>query len=67
MADGAFGDVVITVEHDPERMRPSDIPRVVCDYAKLQGCTGWEPRIALEQSLAEALADWRARTKPVGE
>ena len=55
--------VPITVERDPERMRPSDIPRVVCDYAKLQRRTGWKPRIALKQSLAEALADWRARTQ----
>jgi GDP-4-dehydro-6-deoxy-D-mannose reductase len=27
--------VPITVEPDPERMRPSDIPRVVCNYDKL--------------------------------
>jgi GDP-4-dehydro-6-deoxy-D-mannose reductase len=53
--------VPIRVEPDPERMRPSDIPRVVCNYAKLQACTGWEPRIAFEQSLADVLQDWRAR------
>jgi GDP-4-dehydro-6-deoxy-D-mannose reductase len=53
--------VSIRVERDPERLRPSDIPRVVCDYSKLRTCTGWEPRIAFEQSLADALEDWRAK------
>jgi GDP-4-dehydro-6-deoxy-D-mannose reductase len=51
----------IRVEPDPERMRPSDIPRVVCDYSKLRECTGWEPRISFEQSLADVLAYWRAQ------
>ena len=57
----AQAKVPIRVELDPERMRPSDIPRVVCNYAKLHACTGWEPRIAFEQSLADILLDWRAR------
>ena len=55
--------VPIRVEPDPERMRPSDIPRVVCDYGKLHACTGWEPRIAFEQSLTDALQDWRTRIR----
>jgi GDP-4-dehydro-6-deoxy-D-mannose reductase len=58
----AQSKVPIDIEPDPERLRPSDIPHVVCDYGKLYACTGWEPRIALEQSLTDALEDWRART-----
>jgi GDP-4-dehydro-6-deoxy-D-mannose reductase len=57
----AQATVPIAVEPDPDRMRPSDIPRVVCDYGKLRSRTGWEPRIALEQSLNDVLEDWRAR------
>jgi GDP-4-dehydro-6-deoxy-D-mannose reductase len=57
----AQAKVPIQVEPDPERMRPSDIPRVVCDYAKLHACTGWEPSIAFEQSLSDVLQDWRTR------
>jgi GDP-4-dehydro-6-deoxy-D-mannose reductase len=57
----AQAKVPIRVEPDPERMRPSDIPRVVCNYAKLRACTGWEPQIIFEQSLADVLQDWRAR------
>ncbi len=50
----------IQVEPDPERLRPSDIPRVVCDYGRLQACTGWEPDISFEQSLADVLDYWRS-------
>jgi GDP-4-dehydro-6-deoxy-D-mannose reductase len=53
--------VPIQIEPDPERLRPSDIPRVVCDYTKLNACTGWVPSIGLEQSLSDVLKDWRAR------
>jgi GDP-4-dehydro-6-deoxy-D-mannose reductase len=52
----------IDVEPDPARMRPSDIPRVVCDYAKLRACTGWAPQIGFAQSMADVLAYWRAET-----
>jgi len=54
--------VLIRVEPDPERLRPSDIPRIVCDYGKLRSCTGWEPCIPFEQSLQDSLQDWRAKT-----
>jgi GDP-4-dehydro-6-deoxy-D-mannose reductase len=55
--------VTIRVEPDPERMRPSDIPRVVCDYGKLHTCTGWRPSFPFEQSLADVLGYWRDQTK----
>jgi GDP-4-dehydro-6-deoxy-D-mannose reductase len=57
--------VSIRVEPDPERLRPSDIPRVVCDYSRLESCTGWQPTIAFEQSLADVLDDWRARVRDI--
>ena len=53
----------IHVEPDPDRMRPSDIPRIVCDYSKLHAGTGWEPTIAFEQSLADVLAYWRLQVR----
>jgi GDP-4-dehydro-6-deoxy-D-mannose reductase len=53
--------VAIRVESDPERMRPSDVPIMVCDNRRFQGDTGWQPTIALEASLRDALNDWRAR------
>jgi GDP-4-dehydro-6-deoxy-D-mannose reductase len=53
----------IRVELDPERMRPSDIPWVTCDYGRLHACTGWEPTISFAQSLADVLDDWRTRIR----
>jgi GDP-4-dehydro-6-deoxy-D-mannose reductase len=37
------------------------VPAQVGDPSRLQQATGWEPRIPLEQSLADLLEDWRAR------
>ena len=51
----------VEVRVDPGRLRPSDVPVQVGDPSRLQRATGWEPRIPLEQSLADLLEDWRAR------
>jgi len=45
----------ITVELDPERLRPSELPVVWGDASKLAAATGWKPEIPLEQTLADAL------------
>ena len=47
--------VPIEVEQEAARVRPADIPELVGDPSKLRAATGWEPEIALEQTLAEAL------------
>lgn len=49
----------IIVEQDPELVRPSDIPELLCDYSKLHHTTGWRPSISLEQSLKDTLDYWR--------
>jgi GDP-4-dehydro-6-deoxy-D-mannose reductase len=51
----------VEVRVDPARLRPSDVPAQVGDPTRLRQATGWEPRIPLEQSLTDLLADWRAR------
>jgi len=51
----------ITVQIDPERMRPVQIPEIVCDASRFRACTGWEPQIPLEKTLHDALAEWRAK------
>ncbi|HWB58247.1 MAG TPA: hypothetical protein VG733_02100, partial [Chthoniobacteraceae bacterium] len=33
------------------------------DYSKLKACSGWEPRISLERSLADLLDEWRAKVR----
>jgi GDP-4-dehydro-6-deoxy-D-mannose reductase len=53
--------VPIRVESDPARMRPSDIPVLIGDAARLRAETGWVPRIAFEQMLDDLLEYWRSR------
>ncbi|HEU5089231.1 MAG TPA: GDP-mannose 4,6-dehydratase [Roseiflexaceae bacterium] len=50
----------IEVETDPARMRPADVPRVVCDARFFHAHTGWEPHIPLTHTLADILNYWRA-------
>ncbi|HKE72764.1 MAG TPA: GDP-mannose 4,6-dehydratase [Acidimicrobiales bacterium] len=46
---------------DQSLQRPVDIPVLVGDNGALRAATGWEPTIPLETTLADVLADWRAR------
>ena len=52
----------IRVEQDPARLRPVDLPRIVCDCSKLQRETGWQPAIPIGDSLQDTLDYWRGRT-----
>lgn len=52
----AAAQVPITVEVDPARVRPVDVPDLVCDVSKFRARTGWQPQIAFEQSLRDVLA-----------
>lgn len=51
----------LAITQDPARMRPSDIPEIYGDYSKLTQHTGWKPIIPLDQTLEDALEDWRSR------
>lgn len=46
---------------DPALERPVDVPVLVGDNTRLVAATGWSPTISLETTLADVLADWRAR------
>ena len=50
--------VDVKIEYDQTRMRPSDIPILYGSAAKLMQQTGWQPRIHLEESLGDVLAEW---------
>jgi GDP-4-dehydro-6-deoxy-D-mannose reductase len=56
-----LAEVEITVETDPERYRPSDVPIVYGSAAKLEAATGWTPEIPFEQTVADVLEEWRAK------
>lgn len=59
----ALTDVEIQVRPDPERMRPSEVPEVICDARRIRQCTGWETTISFEQSLEDVLDFWRQEAK----
>jgi GDP-4-dehydro-6-deoxy-D-mannose reductase len=58
--------VKVRIEHDPRRMRPSDVPIIYGDITKLQVDTGWEPTISFEESLCRVLAYWREVVRQPG-
>jgi GDP-4-dehydro-6-deoxy-D-mannose reductase len=56
-------DVRIDIEIDPERVRPSDIPWLVGDPAKINTAVGWQAEIPLEQTLGDLLDWWRVQER----
>ncbi len=63
MLDRLLGmtQVKVTIEPEPSRMRPSDVPILLGDAGKFRKATGWEPKIPFEQTLRDLLEYWRAR------
>jgi GDP-4-dehydro-6-deoxy-D-mannose reductase len=53
----------ISVEVDPSRLRPVDLPDIVADTRRLRERTGWRPEIPLDQTLRDVLADARDRVR----
>jgi GDP-4-dehydro-6-deoxy-D-mannose reductase len=53
--------VKVTIEQDPSRMRPSDVPVLLGDASKFEKVTGWKPTIPFEQTLRDLLEYWRVR------
>ncbi len=57
----AASTATFRIEPDPARMRPVNIPLVVCDASRFRERTGWEPRIPIEQTMRDILQEWRER------
>lgn len=55
----SFAKTSITVEVDPARLRPVDVPVIEADVSKVVDCTGWKLKIPLEQTVKETLDFWR--------
>jgi len=51
----------IYVENDPKKMRPSDVPRLICDSTRFREKTGWTPEFEIEETLQDTLNYWRER------
>jgi len=55
--------VVVRVEIDASRLRPSDIPILVCDSRRFREDTGWRPERDISDTLREVLDYWRRRVR----
>jgi GDP-4-dehydro-6-deoxy-D-mannose reductase len=53
--------VPVSIELDPARMRPSDVPRLWGSHARLTRASAWAPTIPLEQTVDDLLAWWRTQ------
>jgi GDP-4-dehydro-6-deoxy-D-mannose reductase len=61
-----FSTVPIRVEQDPGRLRPSDVPELLCDCSRFRARTGWRAQIPLERTLEDTLDYWRAHVRDAG-
>jgi GDP-4-dehydro-6-deoxy-D-mannose reductase len=52
--------VELSLETDPELVRPVDVPILRGDAARLQATTGWQPTTPLATTLADVLSPWEA-------
>lgn len=56
----ALARVPVSVETDPERLRPNDRDLLVGDPTRIHRDTGWAPAVPFARTLADLLDDWRA-------
>jgi GDP-4-dehydro-6-deoxy-D-mannose reductase len=57
----AMSTTKVTIETDPDRLRPSDVERLIGDSSKFRQDTGWAPQIPFEKTLRDVLQYWRDR------
>lgn len=56
---GALTDLDLRHEVDPARLRAHEVAEIRGSAARLRDASGWQPEIPLEQTLKDALAQWR--------
>ena len=56
----ALTELTIEQQTDPSLLRTKDVMEIRGSHEKLTRATGWKPVIALDDTLADALAWWRA-------
>jgi GDP-4-dehydro-6-deoxy-D-mannose reductase len=57
----ALTGLKVQIRQRSELLRPTDLPGVHVDVAKLRRETGWAPRFSLDQTLADTLQYWRTQ------
>ncbi len=56
----------ISIETDPDRLRPIDADLQLPDTTKFQKHTGWEPKIDFETTMSDLLSFWRDKVSKEG-
>jgi GDP-4-dehydro-6-deoxy-D-mannose reductase len=59
----ALTELIPSIEQEPTRLRPTDIPAACGEARRAGDLLGWRPQIPWEQTLQEVLADWRSRVR----
>ncbi len=49
----------VTIQQNSERMRPSDIPNMLCDNTRFCSLTGWHPEISFQETLNDLFRYWQ--------
>jgi GDP-4-dehydro-6-deoxy-D-mannose reductase len=55
------GNTSISVEVDAAKLRKTDVHSLIGSNRKISEKTGWSPRIPIDQTLRDLLANWRQR------
>ncbi len=63
----SLSQVSVTVDQVPERMRPSEVPEIVCDASRLHRETGWQTAIPFRQSIEDIMEYWRRQMENARE
>jgi len=51
----------ITYRQNPRYVRPTQVPRLICDTSKFRAKTGWKPELSFQVVLADTLEYWREK------
>ena len=55
-----YANADITINVDPARLRPVDVPVIEADVSKLKGCTGWRTGDFIwKEQLRKPIEYWR--------
>lgn len=53
----------IRYEIDPQYVRPTQVPRLICDASKFVSATNWQPTLGFKDILDDTLGYWRAEVQ----
>lgn len=66
LINNSFMRTQISIETDPDRLRPIDADLQVPNCNKFKNHCGWEPQITYEQTMLDLLNYWREKVKSAG-